>query len=49
MKNPELLKAKQARREEIERKAAATGGGGGGGGLKVSRMNTIVVKILLSL
>lgn len=34
LKNPEAVKAKQKRREEIERKAEAAGGGGTG--LRVS-------------
>ena len=36
--NPKLVKAKQARREEAERKAAQAEAAGGGGGLKVSSM-----------
>lgn len=35
IKNPELLKAKQTRRDEIEKKAAQTENRGGSGGLKV--------------
>ncbi len=45
MKNPELLRAKQARREEIERKAARSGEGGGG--LKVRHDSSVVYNWVL--